>query len=62
MVLPFCFKIQLKDRKFFYSVYDFPSNSTGKKLKIKKKEITKMNLWNSKVSSEVNLKKKEFLF
>lgn len=50
-----------KDRKFFYSVYDFPSNSTGKKLKNKKKGNNQNEFWNSKVSvMSANRKKKFF--
>lgn len=49
-----------KDRKFFYSVYDFPSNSTGKKLKNKKKGNNQNEFWNSKVSVKSTKRKKNF--
>jgi|TARA_Y200000002_G_C22628613_1_gene641404 hypothetical protein len=49
-----------KDRKFFYSVYDFPSNSTGKKLKNKKKGNNQNEFWNSKVSVMSSNRKKKF--
>ena len=63
MVLPFCFKIQWeKDRSFFILYIDFPSNSTGKKLKNKKKGNNQNEFWNSKVSVKSTKRKKEFLF
>lgn len=49
-----------KDRKFFYSVYDFPSNSTGKKLKNRKKGNNQNEFWNSKVSVKSTRRKKNF--
>jgi len=49
-----------KDRKFFYSVYDFPSNATGKKLKNRKKGNNQNEFWNSKVSVMSSNRKKKF--
>lgn len=49
-----------KDRKFFYSVYDFPSNGTGKSLKNRKKGNNQNEFWNSKVSVMSSNRKKKF--
>jgi len=49
-----------KDRKFFYSVYDFPSKSTGKKLKNRKKGNNQNEFWKSKVSVMSIKRKKNF--
>ena len=51
-----------KDRKFFYSVYDFPSNRTGKILKNRKQGNNQNEFWNSKVSVMSSKRKKEIFF
>ena len=48
------------DRKFFYSVYDFPTTSTGKKLKNRKKGNNQNQYWKSKVSVKSSSRKKKF--
>lgn len=48
------------DRKFFYSVYDFPTTSTGKKLKNRKKGNNQNQYWKSKVSVKSPSRKKKF--
>ena len=50
----------MKDRKFIYVVYDFPSNSTGKKLKNRKKGNNQNEFWKSKVSVMSSKRKKNF--
>ena len=52
--------IGMKDRKFIYVVYDFPSNSTGKKLKNRKKGNNQNEFWKSKVSVMSSKRKKIF--
>ena len=52
--------IGMKDRKFIYVVYDFPSNSTGKKLKNRKKGNNQNEFWKSKVSVMSSKRKKNF--
>lgn len=49
-----------KDRKFIYVVYDFPSNSTGKNLKNRKKGNNQNEFWKSKVSVRSSKRKKNF--
>ncbi len=49
-----------KDRKFVYIVYDFPSNSTGKNLKNRKKGNNQNEFWNSKVEVASSSRKRNF--
>tara|TARA_B110000211_G_scaffold230708_1_gene290728 strand:+ start:738 stop:1529 length:792 start_codon:yes stop_codon:yes gene_type:complete len=49
-----------KDRKYFYVVYDFPSKSTGSKLKNRKKGNNQNEFWKSKVSVASSNRKKIF--
>lgn len=49
-----------KDRKFFYIVYDFPSNLNASKLKNQKKGNNQNQYWKYKVSVESSNRKKIF--
>ncbi len=49
-----------KDRKYFYIVYDFPSNQGGVKLKNRKKGNNQNNFWNSKVKIASSKRKSKF--
>lgn len=49
-----------KDRKYFYIVYDFPSNQGGAKLKNRKKGNNQNNFWNSKVQVASSKRKSKF--
>ena len=50
----------VKDRKYFYIVYDFPSNQGGAKLKNRKKGNNQNNFWNSKVQVSSTKRKSKF--
>jgi len=49
-----------KDRKYFYVVYDFPSQEGGAKLKNRQRGNNQNSFWNSKVQVESRKRKSKF--